>query len=112
MRDTTAVEGFFRKAIGQQHTVNASIITVDKYPAYPHGVAELKANGELWRRSRLRTVKYLNNIVQQNHRRIEGQTRLWLGLGGFWTSRRTLTGYEVMAMVRRGQVLRIGGRDI
>jgi len=32
--------------------------------------------------------------------------------GSFWTARRTLVGYEVMAMVRKGQVRRIGGRDI
>ncbi|RZA30724.1 MAG: DDE domain-containing protein [Proteobacteria bacterium] len=112
MRDTAAVECFFRKALGQLHTVNPSIITVGRNPAYPRGVAELEATDELWRRPQLRTVKSLNNIVQQNHRRIEGQTKPWLGLGCFWTPRRTLTGYEVMAMVRRGQVLRIGRRDI
>ena len=32
--------------------------------------------------------------------------------GGFWTARRTLAGYEVMAMVRKGQVWGIGGQDI
>jgi IS6 family transposase len=35
-----------------------------------------------------------------------------LGFGSFWTARRTLAGYEVMAMVRKGQVRRIGGRDM
>ena len=35
-----------------------------------------------------------------------------LGFGGFWTARRTLAGYEVMAMIRKGQVRKVGGRDM
>ena len=35
-----------------------------------------------------------------------------LGFGGFWTARRTLVGYEAMAMIRKGQVRKIGGRDM
>ena len=67
---------------------------------------------ELWRRSRLRQCKFLNNIVEQDHRRIKRLVRPGLGFGGFHTARRTLAGYEVMAMVRKGQVRRIGGRDM
>jgi IS6 family transposase len=35
-----------------------------------------------------------------------------LGFGGFWSARRTLAGYEAMAMIRKGQVRNIGGNDI
>jgi hypothetical protein len=35
-----------------------------------------------------------------------------LGFGSFWMARRTLAGYEVMAMVRKGQVRKVGGRDM
>ena len=35
-----------------------------------------------------------------------------LGFGSFWTARRTLAGYEVMAMVRKGQVRKVRGRDM
>ena len=35
-----------------------------------------------------------------------------LGFGSFWTARRTLAGYEAMAMIRKGQVRNINGRDI
>ena len=92
--------------------MNPRTITVDKNPAYPRAVAEMKEDGDLWRRSRLRQVKYLNNIVEQDHRRIKRLVRPGLGFGSFWTARRTLAGYEVMAMVRKGQVGRIGGCDI
>ena len=92
--------------------MNPRTITVDKNPAYPRAVEQMKEDGELWRRSRLRQVKYLNNIVEQDHRRIKRLVRPGLGFGSFWTARRTLAGYEVMAMVRKGQVRRIGGRNM
>jgi IS6 family transposase len=111
-RDAEAAKRFFRKALAQPHTVNPRTITVDKNAAYPKAVTEMKRDGELWRRSRLRQVKYLNNIVEQDHRNVKRVTRPGLGFGSFWTARRTLAGYEAMAMIRKGQVRNIGGRDI
>src|SRR4051812_19943407 len=111
-RDAEAAKRFFRKTLGQPHTVNPRTITVDKNPAYPCAVEQLKEGGELWRRSRLRQVKYLNNIVEQDHRRVKRLVRPGLGFGSFWTARRTLAGYEVMAMMRKGQVRKVGGRDM
>jgi transposase, IS6 family len=111
-RDAEAAKRFFRKALGQPHTVNPRTITVDKNPAYPKAVAEMKENAELWRFSRLRQVKFLNNIVEQDHRRVKRLIRPGLGFGGFWTARRTLAGFEAMAMIRKGQVQNIGGDDI
>jgi transposase-like protein len=111
-RDAEAAKRFFRKALGQPHTANPRTITVDKNPAYPCAVAEMKTDGELWRFSRLRQCKFLNNIVEQDHRRLKRLIRPGLGFGSFRTARRTLAGYEVMAMVRKGQVRDIGGRDI
>jgi transposase-like protein len=57
-------------------------------------------------------VKYLNNILEQDHRNVKRLTSPGLGFGGFWTARRTLAGYEAMAMIRKGQVRNIGARDI
>jgi IS6 family transposase len=111
-RDAEAAKRFFRKALAQPHTVNPRTITVDKNAAYPKAAAELKKDGELWRCSKLRQVKYLNNIVEQDHRRVKRLTGLGLAFGGFWAARRTLAGYEAMAMIRKGQVRNIGGRDI
>jgi IS6 family transposase len=54
-------------------------------------------------------VKYLSNIDHWNVKRV---TRPELGFGSFWTARRTLAGYEAMAMIRKGQVRNIGGNDI
>ena len=79
-RDTEAAKRFFRKALAQPHTVNPRTITVDKNAAYPKATTEMKKDGELWRRSRLRQVKYLNNIVEQDHRRVKRLNRsgAWL----------------------------------
>jgi IS6 family transposase len=57
-------------------------------------------------------VAPVNNIVEQDHRNVKRVTRPGLGFGGFWTARRTLAGYEAMAMIRKGQVRNIGGNDI
>jgi hypothetical protein len=67
-------------------------ITVDRTAADPKATAEMTKDGELWRRSRLRQVKYLNNIVEQDHRNLKRLTRPGLGFGSFWTARRTLAG--------------------
>ena len=72
----------------------------------------MKPDGELWRFSRLRQVKYLNNIVEQDHRRIKHLVRPALGFGGLRTAQRTLAGYEAMAMIRKGQVRNVGRRDM
>jgi transposase-like protein len=82
-----AAKRFFRKALAQPHTVNPRTITVDKNAAYPKVAAEMKNDGELWRRSRLRQVKYLNNIIEQDHRNVKRLIRPGLGFGGFWTAR-------------------------
>ena len=111
-RNAEAAKRFFRKALGQPHTVSPRTITVDKNPAYPCAIEQMKEDGELWRRSWLRQIKFLNNIVEQDHRRLKRLVRPGLCFGGFHTARRTLADYEVMAMVRKGQVRDIGGRDM
>ncbi len=111
-RDAAAAKRFFRKALRQPHTVNPRTITVDKNPAYPRAVRDLKRSGQLWRFSRLRQRKYLNNIVEQDHRRIKRLVRPGLGFGSLRTARRTLAGYEAMAMIRKGQVRNVGRRDM
>lgn len=111
-RDAASAKQFFRKALAQPHIVNPRTITVDKNPAYPRAVADMKRAGEPWRFSRLRQCKYLNNIVEQDHRRIKRLVRPGLGFGGLRTARHTLAGYEVMAMIRKRQVYNVGGRDM
>ncbi|MCW2239545.1 transposase-like protein [Azospirillum canadense] len=111
-RDDAAARRFFRKALRQAHTVNPRTITVGKNAAYPSATMAMKKDGELWRFAKLRQVKYLNNIVEQDHRRIKRLVRSGLGFQGFHMPRRTITGYEIMAMVRKGQVAAIPANDM
>jgi IS6 family transposase len=111
-RDAVAAKRFFRRALVQPHVVNPRTLTVDKNPAYARAVVDMKRDGELWRRTRMRQCKYLNNIVEQDHRRIKRLVRPGLGFGCFRTARRTLAGFEAFAMIRKGQIRNLDGRDI
>lgn len=55
-RDAAAAKRFFRKTLGQPHTMNPRTVTVDKKSSYPRAAAEMKVDGELWRCSRLRRI--------------------------------------------------------
>jgi transposase-like protein len=54
----------------------------------------------------------LNNLVEQDHRRIKRRVRPMLGFKRFVTARRTLAGIEVMAMLSKGQVRAVPANDI
>ncbi|MFL5587516.1 MAG: DDE-type integrase/transposase/recombinase [Ktedonobacteraceae bacterium] len=88
------------------------VINVEKNAAYPKAMAELKAAGQLAESGELRQVKYLNNIVAQDHRFIKRLVKPGMGFFSFATAGRTLQGYEVMHMIRKGQVRGVGKGDI
>ncbi len=88
------------------------VITVDKNAAYPKAIAELKAAGRLPASVELRQVKYLNNLIEQDHRFIKRLVKPGMGFFSFETAGRTLQGYEVMNMIRKGQVRAVGKGDI
>jgi transposase, IS6 family len=72
----------------------------------------MKRAGELWRFTRHRRGRWLNNRVEQDHRRVKRRTRPMLGFQSFWTARRTLAGVEAMAMLAKGQVHAAPGHDM
>ena len=53
----------------------------------------------------IRHSKYLNNIVEQDHRAVKRLTRPMLGFKSFWSARCTIAGIEVMHAIRKGQLL-------
>ena len=103
-RGAAAAKRFFRKALKEPRTVNPRTITVDKNAAYPVAMKTMKRDAELWRFAKLRQVKFLNNIVEQDHRRIKRLVRPGLGFKSLMTATRTIAGYEAMAMIRKAQV--------
>jgi len=65
-RDAEAAKHFFLKALAASYTSEPRVINVDKTAAYPKALAELKANGVLPEAVKLRQVKYLNNLIEQD----------------------------------------------
>ncbi|WP_141547182.1 DDE-type integrase/transposase/recombinase, partial [Bacillus wiedmannii] len=78
------------------------VVTVDKNPAYPIAVEELRKEKKMPLGIQLRQVKYLNNIVEQDHRFIKKPVRLMLGLKSFRTATSIISGIEAMHMVKKG----------
>ena len=72
----------------------------------------MKRAGELWRFTRHRRGRWLNNRVEQDHRRIKRRTRPMLGFKRFVTARRTLAGVEALAMLSKGQVRAVPANDV
>jgi transposase, IS6 family len=103
-RDASSANRFFRKVLKGAWTVMPRVINVDKNPAYPSALKDLKVDEVLPQKVELRQVKYLNNLIEQDHRFIKRRTNPGLGFGSFNTARRTIQGYEAMNMIRKGQI--------
>jgi transposase-like protein len=52
----------------------------------------------------LRQSKYLNNIVEQDHRAVKRITNPMLGFNSFWSAQKLIAGIETMHMVKKGQL--------
>ena len=111
-RDAKAAKRFLRKVLKASHTVEPRVITVDKNPSYPAAIADLKEEEDLAETTELRQSKYLNNVVEQDHRSIKRRVKAGLGFASFNTARRTIRGYEVMNMLRKGQVKGVEKGDV
>ena len=103
-RDRKAALRFLCKAIGQ-HGVPAKI-TIDKSGANTAAIESY--NSEQDAEIDLRQIKYLNNIVEQDHRAIKRQVRPMMGFKSFWSAAVTLAGIELMHMLRKGQLKATG----
>ena len=110
-RDTAVAKRFFRKALRSPGNPMPRVINVDKNPAYPAAVEALKKEGVLRRRVRLRQCKYLNNVVEQDHRTVKKRVWLAKGYGSFSTAWRTLQGIEAVNMIRKGRVRWVPKQD-
>ena len=111
-RDAAAAKRFFQNALLAPGHPRPRVINVDGNPSYPKVIAELKRHGELSRRCRCRPVRYLNNVVEQDHRAIKRRVRASQGFRSLSSARRTLQGIETVNMIRKGQVRWVPKGDI
>ena len=105
-RDERAAKRFLTKAI-RRHGVPEKI-TLDGSAANKAAIESY--NAEHGTTIALRQVKYLNNIVEQDHRAVKRVTRPMLGFKSFHAARRTLVGMELMHMLKKKQ-MRVGAED-
>jgi transposase-like protein len=102
-RAVAAAKAFFRKALKSQQRPPQTI-TLDGYAASQRAVRELKADGSLPTATRLRSSKYLNNLIEQDHRSIKQRIAVMLGFKQFRNAVITIAGIELMHRVRKGQL--------
>lgn len=110
-RNKIAARRFLKKALDANHTKQPRVINTDKDQAYPLAVAKLKDEKRLRKDSELRRVKYLNNLIEQDHRRVKKITKASLGYQSFCTAWKTIRGIEMIQMIRKGQVKNVSKGD-
>ena len=111
-RDTNAAKRFFIKVLQRTHTIEPRVINVDKNPSYPPAIEQLKKSNILPEDTKLRQVKYLNNMVEQDHRGVKHLINPGMSFGSFNSARRTIKGYEAMSMIRKGQIQDVEKGDV
>lgn len=110
-RDVSAAKRFFKKMMRADHRRLPFTISVDKNAAYPDAFTTSQDEKILPKDCTLRRVKYLNNIIEQDHRFIKKKVRASQCFKSFHTAERTLEGIEALNMMRKGQVKRLSGND-
>lgn len=106
-RTKKAAKQFLKKALKAKHNQMPRVITTDRYNATEMAILEETYYGDLKCTTEHRMCKYLNNIVEQDHRFIKRKTRRMLGFKSYETAKRTISGIEIMHMIHKGQVERI-----
>src|SRR5512134_797473 len=86
-RDKKAARRFFRRALGRATARNPRVIVADRLKSYPGALRAMKREGNLWRFAQHRRGRWLNNRIEQDHRRIKRRTRPMLGFGRWHSGR-------------------------
>jgi transposase, IS6 family len=110
-RDVSAAKRFFKKMMRAEHRRLPFSISVDKNAAYPEAFYTSQTEKIVPKDCKLRRVKYLNNVIEQDHRFVKKKVRATQCFKSFHTAERTLEGVEAMNMMRKGQVKRLAGSD-
>jgi len=110
-RDISSAKRFFKKVMKADHRRLPFSISVDKNATYPNAFTASQDEKTLPHDCKLRRVKYLNNIIEQDHRFVKKRVRAAQCYKSFTTAERTLKGVEAMNMMRKGQVKRLSRKD-
>ena len=111
-RDAAAAKRFFQRALRLPNHPRPRVVNVDRNPAYPKAIEELKGTRELGGAAVVDRFRYLNNIVEQDHRAIKRRVRAMQGFRSFHSAWRTIQGIETLNMIRKGQIRWLPTSDI
>jgi transposase-like protein len=100
-RDIAAAKRFFAQAIEKCGVPQK--ITLDGYAASHVAVSELQDEGILPATLLVRTNRYLNNVIEQDHRRVKQRVRPMLGFKRFDHAALTIRGIELVHQIKKGQ---------
>lgn len=101
-RNTQAAKSFFKKAIKQHGKPDK--INVDKSGANRAALDTINQDYPKDQQIEIRQNKYLNNMIEQDHRFIKKRTRITLGFKSFHGAKQTITGIEILHMIKKGQL--------
>jgi transposase-like protein len=102
-RNMESAQAFFRSAIAQGRVPWPAKINIDGNKATLRGLRLLGEEDSRWRRVEVRARRYLNNVVEQDHRAIKQRCASMLGLKSFRSAAITLAGVELAHRIRKGQ---------
>ena len=102
-RDQLAASRFLKKLLLAKHTMTPRVINTDANPSYIPAIKVAIDTEYLPEQTEHRQVKYLNNRIECDHRRIKRLINHGLGFHSFRTGYKTIRGYEAMYMIRKGQ---------
>lgn len=111
-RNAAAARRFFHKVFSCSANPIPRVINVDKNLAYPAAIRLLKREGTLPKRVRLRQCKFLNNVIEQDHRIVKKRAWLAKGYNTFQSAWRTIEGIETVNMIRKGRVRWVAKKDV
>ena len=100
-RDIAAAKRFFAQAIKKRGIPQK--ITLDGYAASQVAVSELQEEGILPAKLLVRTNRYLNNLIEQDHRRVKQRVRSMLGFKRFGYAAITISGIELVHQIKKKQ---------
>lgn len=104
-RDKKAAKRFFNKVLKSTASVIPRVITLDKSGANLSAIKEIKRENDIALKGvEIRQIKYLNNIVEQDHRFIKKKVKSTLGFKTFNSAKCIISGIETMNMLRKRQV--------
>ena len=99
-----SAQKFLNKAI--RNNGKPRIINIDKSGANTAGIKTWNKRNFTREKIKIRRVKYLNNIIEQDHRSIKRRIAISTGFKEFEAAQRTLAGIEIIHMIRKDQILK------